>query len=109
MPSEPAAQRLVAAHSEIKRACDLLVAPTAHALNSCQDALQHALSELAEYRSQCGEARPDAGTAVVARGVRREVLRAGQLLQNLFTFYRGWERLLGSMSGGYLVGGNPAP
>ena len=36
-------------------------------------------------------------------------LRASGLLQNLASFYRGWERILGTMTGGYTASGNPAP
>jgi hypothetical protein len=108
MPSALVAERLVAAQSEVKRACDLLIAPTPEALNRCQDALQSAVSEITQYRQQ----EPQHGSASateLALGLRAEIVRASRLLQNLARFYRGWEHLLGSMSGGYLVGGIPAP
>ena len=108
MPSAPVAERLVSARWDVKRACDLLIAPTPQALLSCQDALECALSALAEFRSQCRENAPDSGAKIMVRALRAEVLRASKLLQHLACFYRGWEKLLGTMSGGYVAGGRPA-
>src|ERR1039458_8247362 len=102
----PAAGELGAAQSEVRRACDLLTAPTPEALNRCQEALERAVSELVDFRSHCGEHQ---GAWSVACGLRAEVLRAARLLHSLAGFYRGWERILGTMSGGYTASGDPAP
>ncbi len=109
MPSAAAAELLVTAQSEVKRASDLLIAPTPEALNGCQNALQSAISQLNEYRAQHSENQPDSGAALLIKGLRTEVVRAGRLLQNLARFHQGWDRVLGSISGGYLAGGSPAP
>jgi hypothetical protein len=108
MASAHAAERLVAARSEVKRACDLLIAPSPAALDSCQGALERAVSELNGYRPMDGDVR-GAGARQEAYGLRSEVLRAAHLLQSLARFYSGWERILGAMTAGYTAGGEPAP
>ena len=50
MSAATVAERLLAARSEVRRACDLLIAPTPEALNGCQDALERAISQLADLR-----------------------------------------------------------
>jgi hypothetical protein len=107
--SESAAERLEAARSEMQRACDLLIAPTPEAMDSCQNALQAALSELVEFRSKIREISAGEATQRLAHGLRSEVQRAARLLQNLAGFYRGWERILGAMTAGYTASGEPAP
>lgn len=109
MPAVPGAERLVAAQWEVKRACDLLLAPTPEALNDCQDALARAASALTEFRLRCQEVPPDSDASSIASALRKDVQRARRLLQNLASFYRGWERILGTMSAGYTAGGDPAP
>ena len=109
MPAGPFAERLVAAKSEVTRACDLLIDPTPEALNNCQDALERAISQLADFRSQCRDRPAGSGARSVACTLRTEVRRAARLLQSLARFYSGWERILGAMSGGYTASGDPAP
>src|ERR1017187_2381756 len=109
MPAGPVAERLVAARSEVRQACDLLIDPTPEALNSCQDALERAISQLADFRSQCRDRPAGSGARSVACTLRTEVRRAARLLQSLARFYSGWERILGAMSGGYPASGDPAP
>jgi hypothetical protein len=63
MSAATVAERLLAARSEVRRACDLLIAPTPEALNGCQDALERAISQLAPgpRLARCGRrfsARP---------------------------------------------------
>ncbi len=41
--------------------------------------------------------------------LRAELRHAGRLLESAADFYRGWERILGAMSGGYTADGEPAP
>ena len=104
-----AAERLVAARSEVKRACDLLVAPSPQALDTCQTALQRAVVELTNLPSHGAELLADAGARSAAHGLRAEVLRAARLLGSLSSFYQGWERILGALSAGYTANGDPAP
>jgi plasmid stabilization system protein ParE len=109
MPASSPTERLVVAQSEVRRACDLLVAASPEALERCQEALQHAVTELAGFRSKCRELPGTPAVRSLAYGLRAEVLRAGRLLQSLSGFYRGWERILGAMSAGYTATGDPAP
>jgi hypothetical protein len=95
------AERLVTARSEVKRACDLLIAASPEGWDGCEEALQHAVSKL-------GDIDGDARTRSEVRGLRGEVLRAARLLESLADFYRGWERILGAMSAGYTAHGDPA-
>jgi hypothetical protein len=109
MPAALVAERLATAQSEVQRACNLLITPTPEALNNCQDALARAVSALTEFRSQCVETPAGSGIVSMAGALRAEVLQARRLLQNLASFYRGWERIFGTMSAGYTAGGDPAP
>jgi len=109
MSAAPGAERLAAARSEMNRACNLLIAPTPEALNTCRDSLERAVSALTEFRSLCADFPADSGAKSLACALRAEVLRARGLLQSLASFYRGWERILGTMSAGYTAGGDPAP
>ena len=109
MPAAHADERLVAAHSEMKRASDLLIAPSPDAWIACQEALDRAISQLSDFRTEVQQISVGAGDRSLACDVRAEVLRASQLLQNLSSFYRGWERILGTMTAGYTANGDPAP
>jgi hypothetical protein len=99
---------LAAARAELQRACGLLVASTPEAWNGCRVALEEAVAQLARFRSQPRGPESDAAVRM-AGALRKEVLLARALLQNLAAFYRGWERILGTMSGGYTSSGEPAP
>ena len=104
----PRAERLAAARAEVDRACNLLIASTPEALNDCQNALERAVAALEEFRSYCQEVPPDPGAKSLAQALRRDLARPRRLLENLAAFYRGWERILGTMSGGYTANGAPA-
>jgi hypothetical protein len=108
MPSAHAAEQLVAAHSEVKRACDLLIASSPEALDRCQGALQQAVSDLAAFRKENTEVAAS-GARPVALELRREIMRAARLLQSLAGFYQGWESILGAMTAGYTASGDAAP
>jgi hypothetical protein len=108
MPPPPRAERLVAAHSEVKRACDLLVAASPATWERCEKSLEQAVTELIVFRSEYREVPADAGARSAACRLRGDVLRAARLLQSLSDFYHGWERILGTMSAGYTASGGPA-
>jgi hypothetical protein len=108
MTTAPGEERLAIARSEVNRAGALLIAPTPDALVACQDALERAVAALTDFRSGYQEVHAAPGARALVGALRLDVLRAGGLLQSLATFYRGWERILGSMSGGYTANGNPA-
>ena len=105
----PAAGRLLTARSEVKRACDLLVAANPQTWNGCQEALERAVSELASFQTERRELPAHSGARTMASALRTEVQRARRLLESLASFYRGWERILGTMAGGYTASGDPAP
>jgi len=109
VPAAPVAERLVAAQSEVKRACDLLITPTLEALPNCPDALARAISALTDFRSHCLAVPAGPEARSMTRELQKDILRARRLLQNLAGFYGGWERILGTMSAGYTAAGNPAP
>jgi hypothetical protein len=108
MEAAHGAERLATAQSEVRRACRLLTAPTPEALDNCQEALASAVNALREFRCFSQEVPPGPATRPLALTLKAEVLRAGRLLESLATFYKGWERILGSMSGGYTSNGAPA-
>jgi hypothetical protein len=105
----PAAERLAMARSDVNRACNLLISPTPEALQTCHEALQSAVAAMRQYRDQSMQSRGDIAANADVRALRSEIHRAGRLLQNLQNFSRGWERILGTMSGGYTAVGDPAP
>jgi hypothetical protein len=109
MTAAPGAEQLAIARAEVNRACGLLIAPTPEALQNCQQALTSAVSALTEFREQCRQTPTATSASLATRALRNEIHRAGRLLQNLANFYRGWERILGTMSGGYTANGDPAP
>jgi len=109
MAAAPGAERLSMARSDVRRACDLLIAPTPQALTSCHEALRQAAIAVSEFRSHQTKPPFDPATLPTAQGLHADIRRARQLLQNLANFYRGWERILGAMSGGYTANGDPAP
>lgn len=106
MDAAPGAEQLAVARSEAHRACDLLIASTPESLQDSQNALEHALAALQEYRRAADAPAPADPSLICA--LRAEVLRAARLLQNLVRFYQGWEHILGVMSGGYTPTGAPA-
>jgi hypothetical protein len=109
MAAAPGAERLAMARSDVSRACNLLIAPTPQALTTCHEALRQAVATMSELRSQKTDPQLDPDTLPAVQGLKADIRRAGRLLQNLADFYRGWERILGTMSGGYMANGNPAP
>ena len=109
MASAPGAERLAMARSDVSRACNLLIAPTPQALTSCHEALRQAVAAMSEFRPHQKDRQFDPDILPAVRGLQTEIRQARQLLQNLANFYRGWERILGAMSGGYTANGDPAP
>ena len=104
MDAARGAERLATARSEVHRACELLIASSPEALNNCQEALERAVNALKESQ----EVPPEPGARPLALTLKTEVLRARRLMEGLATFYKGWERILGTMSGGYTSNGAPA-
>jgi hypothetical protein len=64
---------------------------------------------LAELQPQLPEGAGNSTAQQEARRLRGAVARANSLLENAFSFYVNWRRLLGSLSAGYTERGDPAP
>jgi hypothetical protein len=109
MPAAETAEQLEKAGVEVKRVCNLLIAPSPESWVDCERSLRQAISEISEFRLHVINSRNIPGTHVRAFQLRAEVVRAGHLLETLAAFYGGWERMLGAMSAGYTAGGDPAP
>jgi hypothetical protein len=108
MEAARGAERLATARSEVHRACELLIASSPDALNDCSEALQRAAAILREFRADIREYPQGPDARPLALQLKSDVLRAGRLMERLAVFYRGWERILGAMSGGYTSNGAPA-
>jgi len=102
-------ESLSAARSDVRRACELLEGSSPQSLEASSSALRSAIAGLNGCRHDLRPCLPDAHLADTIREFRREVRNAGRLLESAADFYRGWERILGTMSGGYMAGGEPAP
>lgn len=108
MDAARGAEQLARVRSEVHRACELLIASTPEAINNCQEALQRAVAILQGFRPDIGEYPQGFDAGAFGLALKSDVLRAARLLENLAGFYRGWERILGAMSGGYTSKGAPA-
>ena len=104
-----ATEGLVAVRARVRRVGDLLVESSPQSWESCQEVLEGAVHALTEYREQLVHLHPDEAARSAAHGLRADVVRTARLLQSLAAFYGGWERILGTMSAGYTVSGDPAP
>ncbi|MGD0870523.1 MAG: hypothetical protein ABSB88_13280 [Bryobacteraceae bacterium] len=109
MPAADTAEHLSSARLEVKRACDLLEAPNPASLEASSSALERAISGLNDCRRGIRPGVTNADVRARVRQLRAELRHAGRLLESAADFYRGWERILGAMSGGYTAGGEPAP
>jgi hypothetical protein len=108
MDAARGAERLATAQSEVHRACEQLIASTPEAINNCQEALERAVAILQEFRADIGEYPQGPNARAFSLTLKSDVFRARRLIENLARFYRGWERILGAMSGGYTSSGAPA-
>jgi hypothetical protein len=109
MPAADTAEQLSAARLQVKRACHLLEAPSPASLEASSSALERAVSGLNDCRHGIRPGVTDTDAIAKVRQLRAELRHAGRLLESAADFYRGWERILGAMSGGYTAGGEPAP
>jgi hypothetical protein len=100
--------RLTAARSEVISVCNGLLSPSPEALDGCASLLERAVGELETCRRLLERAATGHPELEQARGLRTDLRRARHLLQNASSYYSGWQRLLGTMSGGYTACGSPA-
>jgi hypothetical protein len=89
----------------MQRACDMLLSPTAEALDQCSLLLDATARDLAGCRPEPG----DKGCALQeARLLHSAVRRARILLDCAFSFRQAWSRRLGAITAGYTVRGELA-
>jgi len=99
-------ERLAAACRQVEQVCTLLVSPSPEILDRCPLLLANAQAKILDSPHWLRSGDVDA--LAEANRLRRAVLRADTLLRNAWAYHRNWNRLLGSLSGGYVPGGRPA-
>jgi hypothetical protein len=109
MPGLETAQALSAAHLEVQRARDLLTTASPQSLEASSNALAQAIADLKLSRQGMKPGVKSPERLSQMRQLRGELQHTGRLLESAAQFYRGWERILGSMSSGYTPGDEPAP
>jgi hypothetical protein len=109
MPAADVVEQLLAARSEVDRACALLVSPSPEALDRCSRVLETAGSRLEEWRPRLREGIGNPAALEQARRLQAAVRRAGRLLEGASSFHLNWSRWLGAVSAGYTERGDPAP
>lgn len=102
-------EQLAATRAQLESACELLLSPSAEAVDRCSVVLESAGRRMAEFRSDLSSAQGDPGAIEEAWKVRRTFLRAGKLLENAARFHQNWVAIRGAMTGGYTNRGEPAP
>jgi hypothetical protein len=102
-------EQLAATRVQLEGACDLLVVPTAGALDRSAEMLASAGRKMSELAPGLAAARGDAQAMEEAWKVRRTLQRAGKLLDNAARFHENWTAIRGAMTGGYTPSGEPAP
>ena len=103
------ADGLAEASSAVARVSKHLENPCPACLEDSAQALQAAIAGLNLSRDSLAKGATDGRALEKLHRLRADLRQAGRLLESAAEFYRGWERILGSMSGGYTAGGEPAP
>jgi hypothetical protein len=109
MGGAAAVERLVAARSQIERACGWLISPSLETLDRCSGVLETAVAELADGASWLGQARGDPQAMAEAWHLSRAVRRAGKLLESAREYHARWSRIRSAMTEGYGHQGGAAP
>ena len=102
-------EQLAATRVQLESACELLLSPSAEAVDRCSVLLETAGRRMAEFRSGLSVAQGDPDAIEEAWRVRRTFLRAGKLLESAARFHDNWVAIRGAMTGGYTNRGEPAP
>jgi hypothetical protein len=102
-------EQLMSARQQLDFASDLLIRPSAEALESCSSVLQAAERQLAECRPIFHQQAGNAAALEEAWRVRRSFVRTARLFQGACDFHLGWLQLRGTMTGGYTETGESAP
>lgn len=109
MTAANVAEGLAAARSEVERACRLMIFASPEFLDGCPGLLERACAVIAEFRPWLSGVRGDPGVLAEAYRLRFAVRHASRLLENAREYHAKWNRILGSMTGGYTSYGDPAP
>ena len=109
MSTEPLIQGFRTARADVERVCTLLISPTPEVLDQCPNWLQRAGEALANLRPGLGPAKGNPQALAEAQQLHAAVGRARRLLDNAADYHRRWNQIMGTMSAGYLPGGDAAP
>jgi len=102
------AEHLAGAREKLEGACELLLSPTAKALDRCAPLLEAAVEQMAAcQKSLTGSAQAESD-GKESRRVRLAVRRAKCLLQHAAEYHHNWMKRVGAMSAGYDSHGEPA-
>jgi len=97
---------LVEARDAVEQVCRLLVTPSPAVLDRAAAVLERAVGLMADWLKK--EGRPGEGQSTELRHLRRAAAQARALLEKAAAFHAGWTARLGSWTGGYQAGGEPA-
>ena len=100
--------RLERARGHLERIFQILIAPSARALDESQLLLAAAVEELESSRPFWHQAQGDTAARKEALRVRAALGQAQRLLETAADFHRRWRRFLGARTGGYTCRGDPA-
>ena len=98
---------MAAARAAVEQSCQLLLDPTAEALDRCAGFLSAAMGELAAGRNLMLSSKGDVGMLAEAREIQAKVRLAGALLEFAAEYHLKWQRILGTMMRGYTARGEP--
>ncbi|MBS1858040.1 MAG: hypothetical protein JST11_21905 [Acidobacteria bacterium] len=107
-PAAAVIEQLTATRAQLESACELLLAPSAGALDGCAELLAAAGRKMSDLSPGLALARGDALALEEAWKVRRSFERAGRLLESAARFHTAWTGIRGAMTGGYTPSGEPA-
>jgi hypothetical protein len=107
LPGE-AVDRLAAAETTASQAAALLISPLGSSLEQAVALLEKATEDLSALPEALAASAGSRVARESAKRLRLEVRRAGGLLESAQRFFNGWSCQLGSMTGGYTAGGEPA-
>ena len=100
---------LSVARSQVERACRLLVLASPEFLDGCPGPLEKACSVIAEFRPWLSGFRGNPEVLAEAHRLQFAVHHATGLLESAREYHARWNRILGTMTGGYTPQGRPAP
>jgi hypothetical protein len=103
-----ALDRLTSIGNRVERACRLLESPRTDELESCTRLLEAARAELEVFRDSLPGGKASLELLAAAHGLARKVRCASLLLASASDYHAKWQQFLGSMTGGYEPGGQPA-